>query len=438
MASRRDYYFRQLVSEAELDAGFAGLEDADRQSIIDVGNVGIVSGLTVTQEGSPSLFVQVAAGVAYDQAGERMNVPTLQNLTCALDENGLTTAVTTPGNSKSLAIFLEFDRALTDPRIDGNGDTVYFVRAESFKLNVVQSAEAVSPTLVPLRSDQILLADVTHAYGATTIVTGNIDTSRRQDVLRTSGSPFAIIAGNAAGGVDATLSALNAYVAEVAATTSSNDGAKHVGAQTSGGLSSGTVRSQLDALDTAKVAKAGDTMTGNLVLSSTFEVNYSAPRSRVVQIPLAAFHPCQTSAGVGEWYLDGSTTPPQWTSRVAQGRLVCPIQSYLVDGCTITQIRFLLHPSSAQATSGNRMSCTVTREHPDFVTPAAPAQDTLTAGSATDNASNALQVVTLTPTTLTVDKTTRAFFLKVVSNVDASGSLFHSCELTTTSPGPRG
>ena len=44
MADRLDYYFRQRVTEAELDLGFELLEKADRNLAADIGVYGIVSG----------------------------------------------------------------------------------------------------------------------------------------------------------------------------------------------------------------------------------------------------------------------------------------------------------------------------------------------------------------------------------------------------------
>jgi len=187
VANRRDYYFRQKVTEAELDAGFAELENADRSIMADLALIGVVYGLAISQAGSPNLTVTASGpGAAYDQTGQRCAIPSTQTVDCSVDENGITTTVTTPGNSRKLSVFIEFDRALTDPRIDGNSNTVYFVRSESFQLNVAMGAEAVSPTLPPLRSDQILLADITLVQGQTQILTADISTARRQWTFKTT------------------------------------------------------------------------------------------------------------------------------------------------------------------------------------------------------------------------------------------------------------
>lgn len=435
MASRRDFYFRQLVMEDELDGAFAGLEDADRQVSIDQGMVGIAIAMAVAQEASPNLHVQVSGpGVCYDQAGQRIAIPTTQHVDCSVDEDGLTTTVTTPGRSKKLAVFAEFDRILSDPRVDGNGDTINFDRDEGFKLNVVQSAEAISPTLVPLRSDQILLADITIAFGATTIVTGDISTTRRQDTVRQSGTYYGVIAGTAREAAISVLTGLNLLATDLADTTASSDGAAMIGTQTSGNLSGATVRAQLTELDNEKVAKAGDTMTGDLTLATTKEVLYSGGRTKVIRVAFAAAIPGMTSAGATQWWLDASATPPVWTNRVASSFLLYDLTDLLTTGQIITQVRAVLDPSTAQATAGNRMQIQLCREIPDFATPAQGSRNAI--ASQTDDGTANVQVVSIAPAH-TVDKSAGGYYLQVRSSNQASGDFIYNVEMTVTDPGPR-
>lgn len=208
MADRRDYFYRQKVTEAELDAGFDTLEAADRNMVIDLGFTGIASGHTVAQHaGTPDLTVDVAAGVTYDPMGQRIKTTTLQNINLAVDSNGASTTVATPGNARCVSLFAVFARALSDPRIDGNSNTVYFVRAESFAFRVVQGAEATSGTEVKpsLAGDATLLADIKRTQGQTQILTAAINPyvpSRRQDFdfgLNTSDVAAQITAALAAG-----------------------------------------------------------------------------------------------------------------------------------------------------------------------------------------------------------------------------------------------
>lgn len=190
---RKDYYFRQLLTEAELDEGFDYGENADRNIMADQNLDGIFYGGEVTQQLTPTLSVDIAGpGLCYDQFGRRVYWMPDKVVSLALDEVAATTSVVTPGNAKIVSIFAEFDRVLSDPRTDGNSAQVYFDRAEGVRFNVVQGAEAVSGNEVapPLRQDQLLLADVTIIYAQTVILTADIDmTTRRQDAFVLTGSP---------------------------------------------------------------------------------------------------------------------------------------------------------------------------------------------------------------------------------------------------------
>ena len=49
MSNRLDYYFRQRVTEAELDLGFAELEQADQNQVADLGFTGVLANAVVSQ-----------------------------------------------------------------------------------------------------------------------------------------------------------------------------------------------------------------------------------------------------------------------------------------------------------------------------------------------------------------------------------------------------
>lgn len=184
---RVNFFFEQRVTQAELDEVFDDVEAAIWNLMKDALGFGFLTGATVVQH-SPTADLSVDLGqfLGYDQLGQRLfqssgDAPEVVN--CAVDEVAATTAVTTPGNEKTLALFVEFDRALSEPRLDGNGATVQYQVDESFKVNVVQSAEATLGNSVPppLRNDQILVADVVLVYGQTQILNSDIDQSRKED-----------------------------------------------------------------------------------------------------------------------------------------------------------------------------------------------------------------------------------------------------------------
>ncbi len=291
MSNRLDYYFRQRVTEAELDLGFAELEQADQNQAADLGFTGVLANAIVSQHAPVAdLTVDVSGpGAVLDQAGQRIFFSSLQNVNVAQDDNGVSTDVSGAGKEKVVSVFVRFDRALSDPRVDGNSLTVFFRRDESFKFIVVQGAEAPAGTAIPppLRSDAILLADVTRSFAQTQVLAANISIARRQDAFVLNGSPRSIRRGRTIDVVSDLLSYFNTHVNGVGdrhpaasvdyagggnwadgttnpATTveaqldklvsdlAATSGAPKVGAAASAGapnaLAAGTVKSQLDAL----------------------------------------------------------------------------------------------------------------------------------------------------------------------------------------------
>jgi hypothetical protein len=196
MADRLDYYFRQRVSEAELDLAFELLEKADRNLAADIGVYGVVSGAVPAPHSPvPDLTVDLTApGRAYDRLGQRIFFGTGQQVDCAVDENGIPTEVSGAGRERWLGVFLRFDRLLSDPRTDGNSQQVYFRRDESFKLVVRQGVEGNTGTApkVALQSDELLVCDIRRTFGQTQIVAGDIDVSRRQAFIFATGDAVQI------------------------------------------------------------------------------------------------------------------------------------------------------------------------------------------------------------------------------------------------------
>lgn len=184
---RKNSFFEQRVSQADVDEWFDDTEAAIWNLMKDALGFGFLSGGVVVQH-SPTadLTADVGTFLGYDQLGRRVYLPSgsaPEVVNCAVDEVAASTAVITPGNEKTLALFVEFDRALSDPRLDGNGVTVFYQVDEAIKVNVVQSAEATVGNSVPppLRSNQILIADVVLIFGQTQILNADIDQSRKED-----------------------------------------------------------------------------------------------------------------------------------------------------------------------------------------------------------------------------------------------------------------
>jgi hypothetical protein len=223
MADRRDYFFRQKVTEAELDAGFEGIEQADFNLAVDNNIIGVVEGMGVSEKsGTPDLSVDVQGpGTAYSKDGERINFSSTQNVDVSEDDGGSPTTVGTPGNTKVVSVFIVFDRALSDPRTDGNGSTVYFQRDESFEFSVVQGSEAVIGSEVPppLDSGKILLADIRLENGTTQVLDAatvgaydQIDTTRREDAFKFTGGTVEIEEGTAYDAINSFLTEFNNHI----------------------------------------------------------------------------------------------------------------------------------------------------------------------------------------------------------------------------------
>ncbi len=190
--NRRTKYLGQTITAEEWNDSDDQAELADRDMMADMGFFGIVNGLAVAEKSSPTLHVDVATGVAYDQTGRRVRVPGTQDIDLTNDSLGVPTAVTTDGNSKIVSVFVKFKRLDSDPRIATTEPptTVYWQNAESFEFVVVQGSEAVSPTPPALLADGVLLADVTRTFGQTQILTADINlTGRRQDLVVVTDTP---------------------------------------------------------------------------------------------------------------------------------------------------------------------------------------------------------------------------------------------------------
>ncbi len=222
MSNRHDYFYKQNVTEAEFDDGFAEVENADRSMMLDQDLIGIFQGGVCEQhEGLADLTVDVSGPCyGYDDFGQRIYFPgPTQNVNCAVDSSSVSTAVAGAPNEKYVSIAVRFTRVLADPRVDGNSETVYFRRDESYEFVVTQGAEALVGTAVPptLDPDALLLADVHLIFGQTQILDADLSIDRRQDTFALAGTPLEIRAGTPKQAVQAMLDALNAHVTGVTA-----------------------------------------------------------------------------------------------------------------------------------------------------------------------------------------------------------------------------
>ena len=188
---KRNWYYKQVVSQSDLDESFDWVEEADLNIVKDLELYGAISGLAVAEQGTPSMNVDVGLGVAYGKDGERIYSAANEVVDCSVDEYGTSTTVGTSGYKKWLSVFLRFVRREEDAEIDGNSLEVYTKQYEDAEIVVRQGSEASdNPSRPALLSNAILLADIYLEYNQTSITTSDIDLTRREDFVRLTPSNY--------------------------------------------------------------------------------------------------------------------------------------------------------------------------------------------------------------------------------------------------------
>ena len=191
--NRRDFYYRQKVTEGEMDDAFDQVEEAFEAQSAQNGLAGITSGAAPGQTAPPSWSVHVAAGTGQDKLGRHLPLEAADK-PCDVDENGSSTAVAA-GNQRWVSVFARSSQVLSDVRTDGNGTPVYYHRDEAVALRVVMGPEE---TLYPdpevgtrpaLDSEDVLVFDakINEDTGANGILDGDISLTRREDWMRDEG-----------------------------------------------------------------------------------------------------------------------------------------------------------------------------------------------------------------------------------------------------------
>ena len=186
------FYFKQIVTQSVMDWVFEQAQLADHNMSADALSVGIMEGFEVNENNlGADMSVGILQGAAYALEGERIyNGTPLTNQDCTADEFGVPTTIQNIGNERWLSVFARFTRRLEDPAIDGNGLEVYTRQYEDVELIIRQAAEATAgaATRPALLDGAVLLADVSLAFGQSTIQTAHIDVTRRQDWMRLVGT----------------------------------------------------------------------------------------------------------------------------------------------------------------------------------------------------------------------------------------------------------
>ncbi len=307
------WFFKQAVTEENMNDAFGAVQSSMFNLMTDQKLVGLAQGGTPGPT-TPTANLSIVIGgptYAYDQLGERIYAPTF-SADCSKDLNNVSTAVSGAGNEKYLSVFVLFERTLSDPVIDGNGMTVYYVQAESYIYEVYQGAEAPVGTAThpALINPGLLVADVHLIFGQTQIMSGDISTSRAQATFNFVQSPFSILAGNVPDAIEAMLTDLNQHVNSIGTAHPATAISATAVAGSPYSLASGTVESQLTALigelNTRDATLIGDINTINSELAARYAIveilSTSSHTATITGTGVAqnvsgwaiAFHNCET------------------------------------------------------------------------------------------------------------------------------------------------
>ena len=200
MSDRTDFYFRQKVTEAELDLAFELLERADRNLAADIGVFGIIGGAVPSPHSPvPDLSIDLtSAARAYDRLGQRIFFGTRPD--CGLQPpttraSRRTSRIRT--RSVGSAYSCDFIASSRICARTATRNRCISRRDESFELRVRQApAAAIGDAIkVALQPDELLICDIHRRHGQSQILIDDIDMARRQAFVFARGDAVEIVSG---------------------------------------------------------------------------------------------------------------------------------------------------------------------------------------------------------------------------------------------------
>lgn len=166
---RSDFYYRQIVTQAEMDQAFDDVANGLGHRATDQDTWGVVSGYVVFENSPNDLWINISSGVAYDDDGNR--IPN----TISISQVLLSSLVpTTPGESRYVRMLVSHTRDLQDPRLDGNNDPVDYRQLDDHQISYVFGAASSTPAKPSKPAGCVSLAMVILSYGQTAIDDGDI------------------------------------------------------------------------------------------------------------------------------------------------------------------------------------------------------------------------------------------------------------------------
>lgn len=171
---RSDFYYKQNVTQAEMDQAFDDCENAIDNRTIDRGLVGIVSGLEIHERTVPDLWITIEDGVAYNVDGKRIPVTGGDFLLSGQIPS-------TPGESRYVRYVAVRQVALSDPRTDGDGLPVDYRQEDSYSIAFISGSAGVSPSKPGTSAATVSIGVVLLYNGMTSIVDNDIHTDWDDD-----------------------------------------------------------------------------------------------------------------------------------------------------------------------------------------------------------------------------------------------------------------
>lgn len=234
-----EFYYKQIVTEGEMNALANGIQQAVYDCARDIDENGVFQGLDVLEETPNSTSVQIGAGVAKVQAtGERCYNPILAVFACDQDEFGAPTySDLLPGEGRWTSVFIRFKRNLSDPRVDGYGMPIWYNQAEGYEFFLHNGTKGLIANKDTLGrpgtiTTAVRLADIWFESGSTNISAADIDYSRREDFYRQTVNGVSIASGSPKTALSLLGTAINGVFGNFAdpdLPSGANDGAHKIG-----------------------------------------------------------------------------------------------------------------------------------------------------------------------------------------------------------------
>lgn len=186
-----NWYFRQKVTSDEMKDFQDAPDEFVKQLTADLlGNGFSEAGEVVENDPTADFTVDVrpiGSGQIRGRTsdGERIMIPSKQDVDCSVDEASNPVTLPGAGNEKYITVLVGFGRFESDARIDGNGLPVNYLLEDGWEFTVIQGSEdTIGAAVVPSDPEdgRLILCDILLGEATTTITNSMIDLTRMKIV----------------------------------------------------------------------------------------------------------------------------------------------------------------------------------------------------------------------------------------------------------------